>query len=74
LSAANAEKKTTETEKQALEATVSQLRDEMQALTTDFNRQLDTLRAESAALEKAPEIEKTSKSGLDQEPIIVSFG
>jgi hypothetical protein len=54
---------------------VSELRNEIQVLTADFNSQLDVLRGEKNALEKTLEAERTSKSqdsGPDQEPIIVS--
>lgn len=72
--AASSEKKATETEKQALQATVSELRNEIQVLRADLNGQLDTLRSEKAALEKTLEVERSSKShdsNSNQEPIIV---
>jgi len=73
--AANTEKKATETEKQALQTTVSELRHEIQVLTADFNGQLEVLRGEKNALEKSLEVERTPKSqdsGLNQESIVVS--
>jgi hypothetical protein len=75
--AASSEKKTIETEKQAMETTVSELRQEMQVLAVNLNGQLDTLRGEKAALEKTLEIERASKphiSDSEQEPIIVRCG
>ena len=45
-------------------------------LTTNFNGQLDILRAEKAALEKALEADRASKSqdsSLDKEPAIVCY-
>ena len=72
--AANTEKKSTETEKQALQTTVSELRNEIQTMTASFNGQLDTLRSEKMALEKTLEVEKASKShdsSSDQQPITV---
>jgi hypothetical protein len=54
---------------------VSELRNEIQVLTADFNGQLDVLRGGKNALEKSLEAERTSKSqdsGPNQEPIIVS--
>jgi peptidoglycan hydrolase CwlO-like protein len=74
--AANTEKKSTETEKQALQTAVSELRNEIQVMTVGFNGQLDALRSEKMALEKTLEVERSSKphdSGSDQQPIIVCF-
>lgn len=61
---ATAEKKVMENEKQALEATVAELRSQMEAMATGLNGQLEALRNEKAALERSLDLEKAT-SGLD---------
>lgn len=73
---ASNEKKAAEEEKQALEATISGLRNEIQVMTADLNSQLATLRSEKSALEKSLQVEKASKtsdSSSDQDSTIVGF-
>jgi hypothetical protein len=64
-----------EAEKQALETTVLDLRNQIQGLTVDLNGQFDTLRSEKAVVEKSLEIERAAK-GSDhssgQDVIVVS--
>lgn len=63
-----------ESEKQALETTVSELRNEIQVFKATFDGQLGALRNDKATLEKALEAERASKGQIaptDQEPIIV---
>lgn len=72
---ATSEKKTMEAEKQVLENTVSDLRNQIQVLTTDLGGQLDILRREKATLEQSLEVEKIAKGpnlGSGQDSIIVS--
>lgn len=72
---ATSEKKTMEAEKQALETTVSDLRNQIQVLTADLDGRLNTLRSEKAAVEKSLEIERAAKGSdqsSSQDAIVVS--
>lgn len=72
---ATGEKKAMEEEKQTLQTTVSDLRNQIQVLTANLGGQLNTLRSEKAALEKSLEVEKATKGSnpsSGQDAVIVS--
>lgn len=72
---AQSEKKTMEAEKQTSQATITQLREEIQVLTADLNAQIMSLRSDKEAAEKALADEKASRfldSTTDQDSVVVS--